>query len=50
LRNGSRRERLDVDVGASASVALLVPTRESGEEEESDESEDDGDDAAGVVS
>jgi hypothetical protein len=50
LRDGSRGERLDVDIGAGASVALLMPSREGGEKEESDESEDDGDDAVTVVS
>ena len=50
LRDGPRGERLDVDIGASAGVALLVPTWESGEEEEGDEGEDDGYDAGRCVS
>lgn len=50
MRDGSRGERLDVDVGAGAGVALLVPAGESGEQEEGDEGEDDGNDAERGVS
>jgi hypothetical protein len=50
LRDGSRGERLDVDVGAGAGVALFVPAGEGGEEEEGDEGEDDGYDAGRGVS
>ena len=45
MRDWPRGERLDVDVGAGAGVALFVPAGEGGEEEEGDEGEDDGYDA-----
>lgn len=45
LRDGSRGERFDVNVGAGASVVFFVPAGKSGEEEEGEEGEDEGDDA-----
>lgn len=45
LRDGSRGERFDVNVGARASVVFFVPAGKSGEEEEGEEGEDEGDDA-----
>jgi hypothetical protein len=45
LRDGSRGEGFDIDIGAGAGVVFFVPARKSGEEEEGDEGEDDGDDA-----
>lgn len=43
LRYGSRREGLDVDLGAGALIAFLVPAREGCEEDKAEECEDDGD-------
>lgn len=50
LRDGSRGEGFDVNVGAGASVVFFVPAGKSGEEEEGEEGEDEGDDAVGNVS
>jgi len=44
LRDGSRWERLDVDVGAGSCVVLLVPAGEGREEEECDKGKDKCDD------
>lgn len=47
LRDGSRGERFNVNVGAGASVVFFVPAGKSGEEEKGEEGEDEGDDAVG---
>ena len=44
LRDGPRREGLDIDIRAGALIPLLVPSREGGEENECEEGEDNGDD------
>lgn len=50
MRNWSRREGLDIDVGACAGVVLFVPTGEGSEKKEGYEGQDNGDDAAMAVS
>jgi hypothetical protein len=44
LRHRSRREGLDVDIGACGLVCLLVPPRKGRKQDECEEGEDDGDD------
>lgn len=46
LADGTRGERLDVDVGARDLVVLIVPAGKGGEEDEGEEGEDDGYDPA----